>query len=145
MPKIRTNRTRPPPEGYEDIAWVINGKVYNNQQTHRSAIISDILEDYAKKMRDAENDPHEGKRKAESVWFVLPESEDSSEGMKAEQYGLLCIYSGQSCGYLMQDRNTSMIYTTSEKLLVKSYMTGYWRKATQTPSESAIQHTDWSN
>jgi hypothetical protein len=45
MPKIRTNRTKPPPEGYEDIA--------------------DILEDYAKKMRDAENDTHEGKRKAE--------------------------------------------------------------------------------
>jgi len=50
MPKIRTNRTKPPPEGYEDIA--------------------DILEDYAKKMRDAENDTHEGKRKAEGVWYV---------------------------------------------------------------------------
>ena len=48
MPKIRTNRTKPPPEGYEDIA--------------------DILEDYAKKMRDAENDTSDGKRKAEGVW-----------------------------------------------------------------------------
>ena len=33
---------------------------------------SDILEDYAKKMRDAENDTHEGKRKVESVWSVTP-------------------------------------------------------------------------
>jgi bud site selection protein 31 len=32
------------------------------------ARLSDILEDYAKKMRDAENDDHEGKRKVESVW-----------------------------------------------------------------------------
>lgn len=31
---------------------------------------SDILEDYAKKMRDAENEPHDGKRKVESVWCV---------------------------------------------------------------------------
>lgn len=38
----------------------------------------DILEDYAKKMRDAENDDHEGKRKVESVWSVhlfLPETQ----------------------------------------------------------------------
>lgn len=28
----------------------------------------DVLEDYEKKMRDAENESHEGKRKAESVW-----------------------------------------------------------------------------
>ncbi len=36
-------------------------------RTHR-----DILEDYAKKMRDAENEPHEGKRKTENVWCVPP-------------------------------------------------------------------------
>lgn len=28
----------------------------------------DVLEDYEKKMRDAESESHEGKRKAESVW-----------------------------------------------------------------------------
>ena len=28
----------------------------------------DVLEDYDKKMRDAESESHEGKRKAESVW-----------------------------------------------------------------------------
>lgn len=32
------------------------------------ADISDILEDYDKKMRDAENESHEGKRKVESLW-----------------------------------------------------------------------------
>jgi len=28
----------------------------------------DVLDDYEKKMRDAENETHEGKRKVESVW-----------------------------------------------------------------------------
>lgn len=31
----------------------------------------DVLEDYEKKMRDAESESHEGKRKAESVWYVF--------------------------------------------------------------------------
>ena len=30
-----------------------------------------ILDDYAKKMRDAENESHEGKRKAESLWPIM--------------------------------------------------------------------------
>jgi hypothetical protein len=30
-----------------------------------------ILDDYAKKMRDAENETHEGKRKAESLWPIM--------------------------------------------------------------------------
>ncbi|KAF5322643.1 hypothetical protein D9619_000240 [Psilocybe cf. subviscida] len=51
MPKIKTTRTKAPPEGYEDI--------------------EEILEDYAKKMRDAENESHEGKRKAESLWPIM--------------------------------------------------------------------------
>ena len=51
MPKIKTSRTKPPPEGYEDIA--------------------PILEDYARKMRDEENEPHEGKRKVESTWGIV--------------------------------------------------------------------------
>lgn len=51
MPRIRTSRTRPPPEGFEDI--------------------EPILEEYETKMRDAENDPHEGKRKAESIWPIM--------------------------------------------------------------------------
>ncbi|KAG2155066.1 G10 protein [Suillus bovinus] len=51
MPRIRTTRTKKPPEGYEDI--------------------ESILDDYAKKMRDAENESHEGKRKAESLWPIM--------------------------------------------------------------------------
>lgn len=51
MPKIRTSRTKRPPEGFEDI--------------------ESILDDYAKKMRDAENESHEGKRKAESLWPIM--------------------------------------------------------------------------
>ena len=30
-----------------------------------------ILDDYAKKMRDAENEDHEGKRKAEALWPIM--------------------------------------------------------------------------
>ncbi|KAK0553627.1 Component of the SF3b subcomplex of the U2 snRNP [Tilletia horrida] len=51
MPRIRTSRTKPPPEGFEDIEGV--------------------LEDYARKMRDAETENHEGKRKTEAVWPIM--------------------------------------------------------------------------
>lgn len=73
MPKIRTNRTKPPPEGFEEIEG--------------------ILDDYARKMRDgtssvfpvtfsnrrltracfnvAESESHEGKRKTESLWPIM--------------------------------------------------------------------------
>ncbi|AFR94480.1 bud site selection protein 31 [Cryptococcus neoformans] len=51
MPKIRTQRTKPPPEGFDDI--------------------QDVLEDYEKKMRDAESESHEGKRKVEAVWPIM--------------------------------------------------------------------------
>ncbi|KZO98085.1 G10 protein [Calocera viscosa TUFC12733] len=51
MPKIRTTRTKKPPEGFEDI--------------------EQILEEYTKKMRDAENESHEGKRKAEALWPIM--------------------------------------------------------------------------
>lgn len=51
MVKIRTNRTKPPPEGFEDIEV--------------------ILEEYGRKMRDAENESHEGKRKVESLWPII--------------------------------------------------------------------------
>ena len=67
MPKIRTTRTKKPPEGFEEIetlccsfftlaAILMTGK---------------ILDDYAKKMRDAENESHEGKRKSESLWPIM--------------------------------------------------------------------------
>ncbi|GAA6026311.1 hypothetical protein JCM11491_003536 [Sporobolomyces phaffii] len=51
MPKIKTNRTKPPPEGFDEI--------------------EDILEEYQRKMRDAEAESHEGKRKTESLWPIM--------------------------------------------------------------------------
>jgi bud site selection protein 31 len=69
MPKIRTTRTKPPPEGYEDIESVRS----HPSPTPISLLLipSKILDDYAKKMRDAENESHEGKRKAESLWPIM--------------------------------------------------------------------------
>ncbi|UZJ55864.1 hypothetical protein CBS101457_005184 [Exobasidium rhododendri] len=51
MPKIRTSRTKAPPEGYEEIEG--------------------ILEDYARAMRDAENENTEGKRAKEALWPIM--------------------------------------------------------------------------
>ncbi|KAF8427343.1 G10 protein [Tirmania nivea] len=52
MPPIRTSRNRKaPPEGFEEI--------------------EDTLLGFANKMKDAENAPHEGKRKNESVWEIF--------------------------------------------------------------------------
>lgn len=51
MPKIRTSRTKPPPEGFEEI--------------------ESILDEYTRKMRDAEAESHEGKRKNESLWPIM--------------------------------------------------------------------------
>ncbi|KAF8423504.1 cell cycle control protein cwf14 [Terfezia claveryi] len=52
MPPIRTSRNRkPPPEGFEEI--------------------EDTLLEFTNKMKDAENAPHEGKRKNESVWEIF--------------------------------------------------------------------------
>ncbi|KXN71334.1 bud site selection-related protein [Conidiobolus coronatus NRRL 28638] len=51
MPKIRTLRGKKPPAGFEEIEPNLN--------------------EFAKKLRDAENDPHEGKRKVEAVWPVF--------------------------------------------------------------------------
>eukprot|EP00918_Siedleckia_nematoides_P094765 GHVU01208005.1.p2 GENE.GHVU01208005.1~~GHVU01208005.1.p2 ORF type:complete len:105 (-),score=8.80 GHVU01208005.1:665-979(-) len=51
MPRIRTLTTRKPPEGWEKI--------------------EPTLEELNQKMRDAEKEPHEGKRKCEAVWPIL--------------------------------------------------------------------------
>ncbi|KAG1050110.1 hypothetical protein G6F46_010030 [Rhizopus delemar] len=51
MPKIRTQRTKRPPEGFDEI--------------------EPTLEEFARKMRDVENESHEGKRVVESTWPVF--------------------------------------------------------------------------
>jgi len=50
MPKVRTSKTKPP-KGWE--------------------LIEPTIDELQKKMKDAEVDPHEGKRKAESVWPIF--------------------------------------------------------------------------
>jgi len=51
MPKIRTSKSKPPPQGWEEI------------ETE--------LEDIQRRMREAENEPHEGKRRNQSLWSVI--------------------------------------------------------------------------
>lgn len=69
MPKIRTTRTKKPPQGFEDIEGVRVAIAFWISSTFLT--FPQILEDYAKKMRDAENESHEGKRKAESLWPIM--------------------------------------------------------------------------
>lgn len=47
MPRIKTSRTKRPPDGFQDI--------------------EPILEDFAQKMKDAENEPHETKSKMSAL------------------------------------------------------------------------------
>lgn len=51
MPKIRTLRTKKPPKGWD--------------------LIEPTLMEMLNMMRDAENEPHEGKRKVESGWKII--------------------------------------------------------------------------
>lgn len=51
MPKIKTSRTKASPEGFDEI--------------------EEVLEEYGRQMRDAENESHEGKRIAESTWPIM--------------------------------------------------------------------------
>ena len=52
MPPVRTARNRkPPPDGFEDL--------------------EDTLLEFSNKMKDAENAPHEGKKRHEVLWPVF--------------------------------------------------------------------------
>lgn len=51
MPKIRRARGKPPPDGWE--------------------LIEPTLEELEGKMREAESESHEGKRKTESLWPIF--------------------------------------------------------------------------
>ena len=52
MPPVRTSRNRkPPPEGFDDI--------------------EDTLLEFSNKMKDAENAPHDGKKKHEMLWPIF--------------------------------------------------------------------------
>ena len=68
MPKIRTSRTKKAPEGFEEIEPVSIDLSHRNKPYLTG---SKILDDYGRKMRDAENESHEGKRKSESLWPIM--------------------------------------------------------------------------
>lgn len=51
MPKVRRNRSKPPPEGWE--------------------LLEPTLEELEARMRDAETESHEGKRRTESLWPIF--------------------------------------------------------------------------
>jgi len=51
MPKIKTNRRKPPPEGWD--------------------MIEPTLNEIQAKLREAETESHEGKRKVESLWPIM--------------------------------------------------------------------------
>lgn len=51
MPKVRRARSKPPPQGWE--------------------LIEPTLEELEAKMRDAETESHEGKRRTESLWPIF--------------------------------------------------------------------------
>ncbi|GLT75411.1 hypothetical protein SLA2020_471410 [Shorea laevis] len=57
MPKVRTNRTKYP-DGWE--------------------LIEPTLRDLDAKMREAQNDPHDGKRKCEVLWSIFKISHQKS-------------------------------------------------------------------
>lgn len=72
MPKVKTKRTKPPPEGYEEIEGVCTlCLLVAYRLKYELATFEQILDDYARKMRDAENENHEGKRKTESLWPIM--------------------------------------------------------------------------
>jgi bud site selection protein 31 len=51
MPKIKTNRRKPPPDGWD--------------------MIEPTLNEIQGKLREAETETHEGKRKVESLWPIM--------------------------------------------------------------------------
>lgn len=96
MPRIKTSRTKPPPEGFDELEEVVSGCFEENMFDGGSvggqeliavsamALFSSLmstllsfsptalqLDEYQRQMRDAETESHEGKRKDESVWPIM--------------------------------------------------------------------------
>jgi bud site selection protein 31 len=65
MPPVRSARNRkPPPDGFEDL--------------------EDTLLEFQNKMKDAENESHEGKKKHEMLWPIFQISHQ-------RKYSILCV------------------------------------------------------
>jgi len=107
MPKIRTTRTKNPPEGFEDIESVC---IWT---THHELSVYWIIHRFSMTMR---------KR------WEMPKMNRMRESARQNHYG-------RSCAYRTHARGTYMNFTTSEKPSPESCMTGYWRRAMRTPSE----------
>ncbi|KAL7004186.1 Component of the SF3b subcomplex of the U2 snRNP [Cystobasidiomycetes sp. EMM_F5] len=103
MPKIKTSRTKAPPEGFDEI--------------------EDVLEEYQRQMRDAENEDHEGKRKSESLWPIMRISHTRSrwiydlyykrEAISQELYDWLCDENVRWTGKQFPGLNVYLPHTKS--------------------------------
>lgn len=73
MPKIKTSRTKAPPEGFDEIEQILetyagkmrDGERYRWPPSARQAHVLTQLD------LPAEAESHEGKRKAESLWPIM--------------------------------------------------------------------------
>ena len=104
MPRIRTTRTRPPPDGFEEIEG--------------------ILEEYETKMRDAENESHEGKRKSEALWPILRISHARSRYIFDLYYKREAI-SRELYDWLLDQQYADASYVHTNRLIAKWKRSGY--------------------
>jgi len=77
MPKVRRSRNKPPPDGWE--------------------LIEPTLEELEAKMREAESESHEGKRKVESLWPIFKIHHQRSRYVFDLFFSLSWIYSDTYC------------------------------------------------
>lgn len=105
MPKIRTTRTKTPPEGFEEIEAVI----YLTSFIVKSLINFRFSKNMLKKCE------------------MLRMSRMKERGGQS--------HCGLSCASPIQGHDTFTSYITRERLLARSYTNGSWRKAMVTPSE----------
>lgn len=69
MVKIRTNRTKPPPEGFEDIESILDE--YNRKMRDGPSLPLPARGTTDSPLATAESESHEGKRKNESLWPIM--------------------------------------------------------------------------
>ena len=100
MPKIRRSR-KPPPEGWE--------------------LIEPTLDELNKKMREAEAEPHEGKRKVEALWPIFKIHHQRSRYIYDLFYRRKAI-SRELYDYCIKEGNVLIImptYTYTQCMLLK--------------------------
>ena len=157
MPKIRTTRTKQPPEGYEDIEQVSWESLLEQEpwrsprcRSSRLALVlsavvlpfrlsppcHQILDDYAKKMRDAENESHEGKRKSESLWPIMRISHTRSRYIYELYYKREAI-SKELYDWLLKEGYADAKYVLTRAVILPPFLNDFdydsliakWKKA----------------